>query len=226
MKLEVFKKLDEYFKKDNLSVYMIGGTSRDYLLHRELTDLDFATNARPEELKKLFKNEKMPFINLGSITIKFEGIKVDITCFRKESDYIDYRHPQKIVFGSSLKEDSTRRDFTINAIYIDVNGICYDFHNGIEDLNNKIIKVIGDPDIRFNEDPLRIVRAIRFAILLDFNIDESTANSMKKHVHLLNKLTKEKVAIELKKAKKIDEKKYFDLLKEYQINENDFISIL
>lgn len=226
MELEVFKKLASYFQENGLLIYMVGGTARDFLLHKELTDLDFATNAKPEELKSLFKEEKMPFIDLGSITVRFEGEKVDITCFRKESDYLDYRHPQNITFVSSMEEDSKRRDFTINAFYIDINGKCYDFYNGINDLNQKVIKVIGNPDVRFNEDPLRILRAIRFAVLLNFDIEEKTSQSMKKHVSLLYKLTKEKVAIELKKTKEINEEKYKELLTYYQINENDFITIL
>lgn len=226
MNVEIFKKLDAYFKKHHLSLYMVGGTSRDYLLNKELTDFDFATDASPSELKSLFKENKTPFIHLGSISVKFEGTKVDITCFRQESDYVDYRHPKTIKFIKSMEEDAKRRDFTINAIYIDVEGNCYDFYHGRDDLNNKIIRIIGDPDIRFNEDPLRILRAIRFAILLDFEIEEKTSESMKKNTYLLYKLTKEKVAVELKKAKKINKEKYERLLSYYQINENDFISIM
>ena len=171
----------------------------------------------------MFKEEKTPFIHLGSITVKYEGVKVDITCFREEEDYIDYRHPRTLKFIKSLTKDAARRDFTINAMYLDENENLYDVYNGIQDLKDKLIRVIGDGEKRFKEDPLRIVRAIRFALLLDFDIEESTSLSMIKHSGLLLKLTKEKVLNELRKAKKINEDKYYQLLRKYNIDENDFI---
>ena len=102
MEIELFNSLDQYFKSHGLLIYMVGGTARDYLLKRELTDFDFATNATPEELKTLFKDQKTPFIHLGSISVKYLQIKVDITCFRKETDYVDYRHPKTIEFSKKI----------------------------------------------------------------------------------------------------------------------------
>ena len=223
MSLEILKKLSSYFSLHGHKIYLVGGTTRDYLLNRNLTDLDFATDASPSELKELFKEEKTPFIHLGSITVKYEGVKVDITCFREEDDYIDYRHPRTLKFIKSLTKDAARRDFTINAMYLDENENLYDVYNGIQDLKDKLIRVIGDGEKRFKEDPLRIVRAIRFALLLDFDIEESTSLSMIKHSGLLLKLTKEKVLNELRKAKKINEDKYYQLLRKYNIDENDFV---
>ena len=121
------------------------------------------------------------FEKYGSVHVKVDGVKTDVTTLRVEEDYEDFRHPGKIRFVKTIKEDYVRRDFTINAIYIDKDFKIIDPSNGMDDLKAKLIRFIGDPEKRIKEDPLRIIRAIRFAIDLDFNIDKDLEESMLNH---------------------------------------------
>ena len=168
MKVKVFDELSEIYLKHGYSLYIVGGTSRDLLLERPFTDLDFVTDATPEEEKAFLPEANYVFAKYGSIRLKKDGLEVDITTLRKESDYLDYRHPGKIVFVRDLETDSLRRDFTINAIYLDKDYQIFDFHHGKGDLEKRVIRFIGDPEKRIQEDPLRICRAERFARLLNF----------------------------------------------------------
>ena len=181
---------------------MIGGTSRDFLLNREVLDYDFVTDATPEDMKKFLDNANYHFEKFGTVRIKKDGKHVDITTLRKESGYIDQRHPSKITFTKNLKEDYVRRDFTINAIYIDEKYEIIDFCGGISDLKNKIIRFIGDPETRIEEDPLRILRGERFAYKLGFDIEDKTFEAMNKYRDLLNNLNPEKIKEENAKFSK------------------------
>lgn len=178
---------------------MIGGTSRDYLLGLAPSDYDFVTNAKPEEIASFLPGLDMTFARFGSTKIKDEGIEIDFTTFRKEGEYKDYRHPSYIAFIDSMEEDSHRRDFTVNALYVDQDGKVYDFHHGLEDLEKKLIRFIGDPDTRIKEDPLRILRAERFAKRLHFEIESVTEEAIERNRPLLGKLNQEKVKMEAKK---------------------------
>lgn len=160
--------------KDNgYEAYVVGGCVRDYLLNKENCDIDITTNAVPCELKEIFKNFDLEenFMDLGSIKFQFNKYHIEITTFRKEYDYINHRKPSKVEFVKSLNVDLKRRDFTINALCSDGENLI-DLHNGIRDLNNKLIKTIGDPSVRFEEDALRILRAFRFASKLGFSVDK------------------------------------------------------
>ena len=201
MQNELFKFLDKLFKENGFSIFEVGGSVRDELLGLEVFDFDFATDATPEEMIKFLPDANDTFAKYGCIKYKGEYGRAEITTFRVEESYDDFRHPNKISFVKSLNEDYKRRDFTINAIYKDINGNLYDPSHGVEDLNNKIIRFIGDPETRIKEDPLRILRAKRFASKLGFEIELETAKAMEKLAYLLEKLNLEKIKEEERKFK-------------------------
>ena len=201
MQNKLFEFLNKTFKENGFSIFEVGGSVRDELLGLEVYDFDFATNATPEEMLKFLPDANDTFAKFGCIKYKGEFGRAEITTFRVEESYDDFRHPTKIRFVKSLDEDYLRRDFTINAIYKDVDGKIYDPANGIEDIKNKIIRFIGDPEKRIKEDPLRILRAKRFATKLGFEIEPETAKAMEKLAYLLEKLNPEKIKEEERKSK-------------------------
>lgn len=200
MKVKIFDELSEIYLKHGYSLYIVGGASRDLLLERPFTDLDFVTDATPEEEKAFLPEANYVFAKYGSIRLKKDGLEVDITTLRKESDYLDHRHPGKIVFVRDLETDSLRRDFTINAIYLDKDYQIFDFHHGKDDLEKRVIRFIGDPEKRIQEDPLRICRAERFARLLNFELDKETQEAIKRNRYLLKEIKPVKLDEEEKKG--------------------------
>jgi len=199
---EILKK----FKKEGFEIYVVGGSVRDLLLKREVSDWDFTTNATPKEILKIFPN--------GFYDNKFGTVGInhpssphpyEITTFRKEIGYSDRRHPDKVIWGNSLKEDLSRRDFTINALALDYSQEkpkIIDYFEGQRDLKEKIIKAVGDPNKRFSEDALRMMRAIRLATELGFIIEEETFRAIQNNVNLINKIAKERIRDELLKILK------------------------
>lgn len=202
MNKEIFVNLAKLFNSHGYRLYMIGGTTRDYLLGREVLDYDFVTDATPNEMKEFLSDANYVFEKYGTVKVKIDGIHVDITTLRKESEYNDSRHPSNIVFTKDLKEDYLRRDFTINAIYMDENFKPIDYCGGISDLNNKIIRFIGDPVKRIKEDPLRILRAERFKEKLGFSYETKTEEAIKENYELINKLNPDKIKEEIRKKEK------------------------
>ena len=201
MQNDLFKFLNDIFQENGFSIFEVGGSVRDELLGLEVFDFDFATNATPEEMMKFLPNANDTFARFGCIKYKGEHGRAEITTFRVEESYDDFRHPNKIRFVKTLDEDYKRRDFTINAIYKDINGKLYDPSNGIADLKNKLIRFIGDPKTRIKEDPLRILRAKRFASKLGFEIEENSLKAMEKLEYLLEKLNPDKIKEEERKFK-------------------------
>ena len=199
MSNKIFDHFKKLFNDNGFRLYMIGGTSRDFLLKREILDYDFVTDATPDEMKMFVENGNYVFSKYGCVKVKYESMNLDITTLRKERAYVDSRHPSEIEFTKDIFEDSKRRDFTVNAIYIDENYEIHDFYNGVQDLENKIIKIIGDPDTRMKEDSLRILRAYRFATLYEFEIDKPSYKAMFDNKELINNLKKEKVLEEINK---------------------------
>lgn len=179
--------------------YVVGGAVRDHLLKIIPSDYDITTNALPAEIMTIFKNYQLIDHGLkhGTVMVIINRKPIEITTYRIDEDYIDHRHPTKVVFTNSLKSDLSRRDFTINSLayYNEV----IDYFNGIEDLNNKLIRAVGDPNIRFNEDALRILRAIRFSCQLNFDIEEKTKQALYMNKDLLNNISVERIVIELNK---------------------------
>ena len=172
------KKILNIFKQENIDAYVVGGALRDLILGKKPNDFDIATPASPETIQTLFKNYHMVLIGAkhGTIGVFFQGMYIEITTFRKEEDYKDHRHPERVIFIDNLQDDLSRRDFTINALaYQDR---IYDYFHGVEDISNKIIRTVGDPFLRFEEDGLRIIRALRFASTLDFVIETITEKAI------------------------------------------------
>jgi len=179
--------------------YIVGGCVRDYLMGENPKDIDITTNAVPQDILRVFAGEKVieTGIKHGTVTVVLDSTPIEITTYRVESDYTDYRHPDHVQFCSSLKDDLCRRDFTMNALaYNEAEGIV-DYCGGIEDINNKIIRAVGNPEERFNEDALRILRAARFASVLGFEIEHETAEAMKRSRGLLKNISVERLSAEL-----------------------------
>ena len=187
----------EKFRKNHFQIYIVGGAVRNLLLNKGVTNWDFTTDATPEQILKLFKDA---FYNnsYGTVSIPVGDLIFEVTPFRKEGEYKDFRHPEKITWAKTVEEDLFRRDFTINAMAYDGKKIV-DPYKGQEDLKNKLIKAVGDPDKRFNEDSLRLIRAIRFASQLGFFIDEKTRVSIEKNSELITKISWERIRDEFLK---------------------------
>lgn len=179
--------------------YFVGGSVRDTLLHRPIHDVDIATSAYPSEVKSLFKRTVDTGIEHGTVMILDHGNGYEVTTFRTESGYQDYRRPDEVNFVRSLKEDLKRRDFTINALAMSESGQITDLFGGLADMDAKIIRAVGDPNERFNEDVLRMMRAIRFASQLDFKIEAKTLAGIKCHSQLLAKIAVERTHSEFVK---------------------------
>ena len=201
---KIFDWIKEIFNKNGFRIWMIGGTSRDYLLGNEILDYDFVTNATPDEIKE-FLDVKMTFSRFGITNYKMQsGEVLDIATLRKEATYKDSRHPNKIEFVKTIEEDYVRRDFTINAIYIDENYNVIDPTNfGESDLKSKTLRFIGDPLTRIEEDPLRILRAERFIKEYSLSVSENTSKILKENRGLLDRLNPKKVEMELKKLERL-----------------------
>lgn len=181
-------KVLEIFVENNQEAYIVGGYVRDKLLGIKSKDIDICTSATPREVIEIFKNKTTNY-NYGSISIIYKNILFDVTTFRKEIKYEDNRKPVKIKYIKKVKADLLRRDFTINTFCMDKNGEVLDILNVINDLNNRVIKTVGNPRYRLKEDSLRILRAIRFATTLDFEIDGKTKYYITRYAYLLNKLS-------------------------------------
>ena len=199
MNKNVFDSVALLFNRHGYRLYMVGGATRDYLLDRPILDYDFVTDATPDEMKTFLTDADFTFAKFGTVRIKVNHVKVDITTLRIEDEYVDYRHPSKVVFTKDIKKDYVRRDFTINAIYMDEEYNIIDYCGGLNDLNNKLIRFIGDPDKRIKEDPLRIIRAERFEKKLGFKIEDETFKAIERNRHLIEELNPQKVQAELKK---------------------------
>lgn len=189
----------EKFNEAGYEAYFVGGCVRDYLLNDDFSDIDITTNALPDEVKKIFRKSIDTGIQHGTVTILINGDSFEVTTFRTEDDYIDHRTPEKVEFVSDLKEDLDRRDFTINAMALDSKGELYDYHCGEKDLRNKIIKTVNNPNERFFEDALRMLRAFRFSSKLGFEIEENTLKAIKNNAELIKFVSIERIVNEFRK---------------------------
>lgn len=217
--IDAYIKLAKVFKKKGFNLYLVGGTVRDFLLKQDLTDMDLVTDATPDQMLPFLSGADDSFKKYGSIKYHFEGVKFDITTLRVEGAYKDNRHPSKIKYVTSLKKDYLRRDFTINGMYLDSYFILYDYCHGQEDLKNKLIRFIGKPSKRIKEDPLRIIRAIRFALMYGFSFEADTEAALRKYAHLLSKLNKEKIKEEVNKIKGVDKDLKDKLFNDFSIHQ-------
>src|SRR5437660_8921986 len=204
--LDIIMTLAEAFHAQHKQLYMVGGTVRDVLLHREQSnDADMATDARPDEVKRLVAPTHPSAVILvgerfGTVRLHYGSDILEITTFRTERYNSDTRKPE-VCFGTTLEDDLLRRDFTINAMARDpLNGHIIDLFGGRQDLEEHILRAVGnEPDKRFDEDPLRLLRAVRFAAQLDFTIEPETYHSIQRQAPKLQKISRERIRDEMNK---------------------------
>lgn len=206
----------EILCRGGYSAYVVGGAVRNVIMDIPVNDWDITTSALPEETLGLFKNFKTieSGIQHGTVTVIIDEMPLEITTYRIEQGYSDNRHPDKVYFTDKVEDDLSRRDFTSNAIaYSPQNGFVDPF-GGCGDIEKKLIRCVGNPDTRFGEDSLRILRALRFASVLGFEIDSETAESIHKNKHLLKNISVERIFSEISKL--LCGKKAGDILREYK----------
>ena len=193
--IEILNKL----KENGYTSFVVGGYVRDKLLERKRSDIDICTSATPKELLELFEEVSISEEKYGSVVVLYKGYKYDVTTFRKEIKYESNRRPVKIKYIKDIKKDLLRRDFTINTFCIDEKGEIIDLLGAYKDLKNKTLTTVGNPRYRIKEDSLRILRCIRFATILDFNIESKTYHYLSKYSYLLKNLSMERKKEELDK---------------------------
>ena len=197
----VFNKLQEGFPKDTITARFVGGCVRKYLSNDAIDDIDIATILSSHDIKEKFKNTNFKVIDTGikhgTITLVSKRFKLELTTLRRDLE-TDGRHA-KVEYIDDWHLDSERRDFTINAIYLDINGKLFDPQGGKTDLKNNNVKFIGDPQKRIEEDYLRIIRFIRFKIIYDFKLEQTTSNAIKLNLNGIKKISKERILVELYK---------------------------
>lgn len=206
-------------KENGYQAYVVGGAVRDFLMGKTPHDYDLTSDALPSQISDVFKDfyQENSGEKHGTIRVIIDHKPIEITTFRCDEGYTDYRRPDNVEFVKDAYIDSKRRDFSINAFYYS-EGHIYDFHEGLEDLNNKVIKTIGNPSARFHEDALRILRAIRFSAKLGYEIESKTKTALLDCKEELNLIAKERILIELKEISStsnffIDIKEYFPIFK-------------
>lgn len=190
----------ERLKSAGYAAYPVGGCVRDVLLGREPGDVDICTAAHPEAVMALFPRAVPTGIVHGTVTIPTEDGNVEITTFRRDGDYADARHPDSVSFDAGLLEDLRRRDFTVNAMAMDSDGEVIDPLGGRKDLRSKIIRCVGEADRRFSEDALRMLRGVRFAAQLGFEIEEGTRAAMRRNAPLTAKVSRERIKAEMERT--------------------------
>lgn len=201
-------------KENGYQAYVVGGAVRDFLMGKTPHDYDLTSDALPSQISDVFKDfyQEHSGEKHGTIRVIIDHKPIEITTFRCDEGYTDYRRPDNVEFVKDVYIDSKRRDFSINAFYYS-EGHIYDFHEGLEDLNNKVIKTIGNPSTRFHEDALRILRAIRFSAKLGYEIESKTKTALLDCKEELNLIAKERILIELKEISSTSN--FFKNVKEY-----------
>ena len=203
-------------RENGFEAYIVGGCVRDKLLSIEPHDYDITTSARPNEIKNVFSDCKTILVGeeFGTVGILLNKVLYEVTTFRIDGNYINNRKPEKVIFSDNLKEDLKRRDFTINAMAMDIDGKLYDPFLGKKDLQDKIIRAVGDPNERIKEDALRMMRAIRFAGRFDFYIEENLFDAIGQNASLLKKIAPERIFDEFSKMITSEKPSYYLLLLE------------
>ena len=190
----------EALTKAGYAAYPVGGCVRDLLLGREPEDVDLCTSAHPEGIMALFPKAVPTGLLHGTVTVPTEDGNVEITTFRREGGYADSRHPDAVSFDVGLREDLSRRDFTVNAMALDREGEVIDPFGGREDLKKRLIRCVGEPDKRFSEDALRMLRAVRFSAQLGFALEEKTARALTRNAFRVEKVSRERIKAEMEKT--------------------------
>ena len=195
------RKIIARLEQHGYEAYIVGGCVRDSLMGKSPSDWDICTSARAEEMMALFEDKRVipTGIQHGTLTILAEDGAYEVTTFRIDGEYLDHRHPKSVAFTRELAEDLSRRDFTINAMAWHPERELIDLFGGVEDLRDRLVRAVGDPVQRFNEDGLRMLRMVRFATVLDFDYDPATYDAVRKQGHLLQYISKERIQVELNK---------------------------
>lgn len=195
------RKIIARLEQHGYEAYIVGGCVRDSLMGKRPSDWDICTSARAEEMMALFEDKRVipTGIQHGTLTILAEDGAYEVTTFRIDGEYLDHRHPKSVAFTRELAEDLSRRDFTINAMAWHPERGLIDLFGGVEDLHDRLVRAVGDPVQRFNEDGLRMLRMVRFATVLDFDYDPATYDAVRKQGHLLQYISKERIQVELNK---------------------------
>ena len=215
--LKVLKKINS----NGYQAYLVGGYPRDIYIGRDSMDFDICTSATPKELKNIFGNTMLPSEQYGSVTLMVHNIRFEITTFRKDIKYLNNRKPIEIEYVSSLIDDLKRRDFTMNTMCIDSNGTLIDLLNGKDDINDRIIRTVGSANMKIYEDSLRILRAVRFATTLNFDLDEDLKEAIIRHKDLLKSLSYYRKKEELDKIFSSTNSAYgIKLIKELELAES------
>lgn len=212
----IIKNVLKKIELSGFEAYLVGGYVRDYLLGVKTLDVDICTNALPKDLHVMFPNNANSN-SYGGFNLKIKNYNIDITTYRKELNY-DNRRPTEMIYINDLHQDVIRRDFTINAVCMNKDEKITDLVNGINDINNRIIKMIGNVDEKIKEDPLRILRAIRFSCVLNFDLDDELKESIRKNYQLVKTLSDTRIKQEINKM--LMSKNFLkglNLLQEYKI---------
>lgn len=189
----------ETLKQHGHEAYFVGGSVRDFIINRPIGDIDIATSALPEEVMHLFPRHVPVGLEHGTVIVVQEGIPYEVTTFRTESDYEDFRRPSSVQFVRSLEEDLKRRDFTMNAIAMNEEGNIIDLFAGQEAIRKQEIATVGNAADRFQEDALRMMRGIRFVSTLGFFLEEQTKRAIEEYGHLLEHIAIERITVEFEK---------------------------
>ena len=200
---KTLEKLSQLFLKNNYELYMVGGAVRDILMDKTPHDYDFATNATPDQMLKMAEESNIEVIptgiKYGTVTFRIANQSFEVTTYRKDSNYSDGRRPDQVTFSTNILDDLSRRDFTINAIALNMLSNVNEYvdpFNGIKDIEKKVIRTVGDPIERFTEDGLRILRAIRFRFKLGFTFDAATYKAIMSNWQLLEHISQERITSE------------------------------
>ncbi len=203
MEKDIFKNIYEIFKKEKGEIFLVGGSVRDMLLNKELTDLDFATSFHPQKTREILNKNKIKNfpvgLAFGTVGAIVNGKEIHITTYRKKETYRPRNRKPAVEFGKNLEEDLKRRDFSINALAISPEGKIIDLYNGAQDLSGKLIRAPLDPDESFEDDPLRILRAFRFQSQLGFKIENATYKAIERNAFRIMYISEERIQAEMNK---------------------------
>lgn len=207
----IIERLNSHGKRADI----VGGSVRDFLLGKSPSDFDITTSATPDEMREIFSDMRTvdTGIKHGTLTVLIDGVPYEVTTYRKDGEYTDHRHPESVTFSSLLSEDLCRRDFTVNAMCYNEKDGFTDLYGGMRDLAARQIRAVGDPYKRFDEDALRILRAVRFSSTLDFDIDSTTAKAAREMAHLLDGISGERIFTEWKKL--VAGKRAYTVIKDF-----------
>jgi tRNA nucleotidyltransferase (CCA-adding enzyme) len=222
-KLEPYQSLLKELHNKEYEAYFVGGCVRNFLLKRKIDDVDIATNAPVEEIMEIFKRFKLNKIGIAffSVSFTYKRKSITITPFRYEGKYIKHRYPSSVSYTDDIKVDAKRRDFTMNALYMDDEKNIIDFYDGQHHIKQKLLVSVKNPDRSMAEDSLRILRALRFVVVYNLRLDEPLERAIRQHASLVNRLSRHTLDLEVKKLQDqatVDQQtEYYKLLVKYNI---------